>query len=322
MKTKEEFESSTQMAAHKIERAREEMGKVIIGQKVLIDRLLMALFAGGHVLLEGVPGLAKTLAVTTLAKVVDVDFKRIQFTPDLLPSDLTGSSIYSSKDEVFRVEKGPIFTNILLGDEINRAPPKVQSALLEVMEERQVTISGQTFHVEEPFIVIATQNPIEHEGTYPLPEAQSDRFMMKVKVDYPSIEEEKEIAKRVVKVGKYPHVEKVLHKNDIIQMRSLVEKVYIDESITDYILKVVFATRDPNERLIELGASPRATLYLTIAAKALAFINGRTFVTPQDIKNVGFDVLRHRVRPSYEALASDHTAESLITKIFNLVPVP
>ncbi len=315
-------------ASKELQRARDEIAKVIVGQKKLIDRLLMALLTKGHILLEGVPGLAKTLSVTTLAKVVDCHFKRIQFTPDLLPADLMGTSIYSAKQEVFKVQKGPIFTNILLADEINRAPPKVQSALLEIMEERQVTIGGETFKVEEPFLVLATQNPIEHEGTYPLPEAQSDRFMLKVKVDYPSMEEEKEIARRIVSLGKYPSAQKVLSISEILSFREWVEKIYIDDTVLEYILKIVFATRNPKELrvdlegMIELGASPRATIFLTIAAKAHAFLNGRSFVTPHDVKSIGHDVLRHRIRCSYEAIANEVTAEAMIDKIFATIPVP
>lgn len=308
--------------------AREEIGKVIVGQTQMIDRLFIALLADGHILLEGLPGLAKTLAVTTLAKIIQCDFKRIQFTPDLLPADLIGTSIYNPKEGSFSISKGPIFTQILLADEINRAPAKVQSALLEVMQERQVTIAGTTFPVGKPYLVLATQNPIEHEGTYPLPEAQTDRFMMKVKIDYPSEKEEKEILLRMGHLGKLPEVRPIFTAQDILKAREKVNSIYIDDKIIDYILNVIFATRTPEKFNINIkdlliyGASPRATIALKLAAKANAFLEGRDFVTPYDVKQVGHDVLRHRLRRTYEAEAEDISADDIIDKIFSALPVP
>jgi len=310
------------------EDVRVEMGKVIVGQKKLIDRLLVALLIEGHILLEGVPGLAKTLAINTLAQVIDCDFKRIQFTPDLLPADLTGTSIYNPKDGTFSVKKGPVFTNIVLSDEINRAPPKVQSALLEVMQEGQVTIGDSTFKVGDPFMVLATQNPIEQEGTYPLPEAQTDRFMMKVNVGYPTREEEREIIRRMSCKSQIPSVKPVINLEQILAAKKIVEEIYVDEKITDYILDIVFASREPKkynidiEGLLEFGASPRASLVLTAAAKAHAFLNGRSYVTPHDVKTLGRDVLRHRLRLSYEAEAEGYTADDIIDKIFDSLLVP
>ena len=297
--------------------ARDEIGKVLVGQNYLVDRLLIALLSGGHILLEGLPGLAKTLAVTTLAKIVGCDFKRIQFTPDLLPGDLIGTTVYNPKEGTFSVKKGPIFTNIVLGDEINRAPAKVQSALLEVMAERQVTIQSETFSIPYPFLVLATQNPIEQEGTYPLPEAQTDRFMLKVKMEYPSREEEKEIIKRMAHFREGQEVQQCLTIDQIIKARDIIDDIYIDDKVIDYILDIVNATRNPQdykmklEGLIEYGASPRATIALTLAAKAHAFLAGRGFVTPHDVKSIGYDVLRHRLRLSYEAEAEDITAAVL-----------
>ena len=307
---------------------KEEMSRVIVGQHDLLNRLMIALLADGHILLEGLPGLAKTLAVTTLAKVIDCDYKRIQFTPDLLPADLIGTSIYNPKDGTFSVKQGPVFTNIVLGDEINRAPAKVQSALLEVMQERQVTIGGETFKTGTPFLVLATQNPIEQEGTYPLPEAQTDRFMMKVKIDYPNREEEKEILKRMAHFDGKPTVSKVMDGEAILKAREVVDQIYIDEKVTDYLLNVVFATRDPKsykvdiEGLIDVGASPRASLALTVCAKAHAFLDGRGFVTPHDIKSIGHDVLRHRILLSYEAEAESLTTDDVIDRIFETLLVP
>lgn len=308
--------------------ARDEVGKIIVGQKEMVDRLLIGLLADGHILLEGLPGLAKTLAVNTLAKVISCDFKRIQFTPDLLPADLIGTSVYNPKDGTFTVKKGPIFTNILLADEINRAPAKVQSALLEVMQERQVTISGETFKTGKPYLVLATQNPIEHEGTYPLPEAQTDRFMLKVRVGYPSMEEEKEVMRRMATLGGLPEVRQVLTAEEILAARKVVNDIYIDDKIIDYILNIVFATRNPKqfgvdiEGLLLYGASPRASMALKIASKANAFINGRAYVTPYDVKSIAYDVLRHRLRRSYEAEAEDVTPEEIIDRILNTIIVP
>ncbi|MEK7699089.1 MAG: AAA family ATPase, partial [Planctomycetota bacterium] len=302
--------------------------KVIVGQKYLIERLLIGILANGHVLLEGVPGLAKTLSITTLAKVMKASFQRIQFTPDLLPADLIGTLIYNPKNGEFTVRKGPIFTNIVLADEINRAPAKVQSALLEAMQERQVTIGDQTFKLEEPFLVLATQNPIEHEGTYPLPEAQVDRFMFKLNVTYPDKKEEREILDRMALTKNDIQVNPVITPKDILRLRSVVDEIYIDDKIKNYIIDIVFASRDPKaynlklEEFIEYGASPRATIYLALAAKAHAFIKGRGFVTPQDVKSIGMDVLRHRVIITYEAEAEEMTAEDVVQKIFDTVEVP
>lgn len=305
-----------------------EIGKVIVGQKYLIERLLIGILANGHVLLEGVPGLAKTLSITTLAKVMKASFQRIQFTPDLLPADLIGTLIYNPKNGEFTVRKGPIFTNIVLADEINRAPAKVQSALLEAMQDRQVTIGDQTFKLEEPFLVLATQNPIEHEGTYPLPEAQVDRFMFKLNVTYPDKKEEREILDRMALTKNDIQVNPVITPKDILRLRSVVDEIYIDDKIKNYIIDIVFASRDPKaynlklEEFIEYGASPRATIYLALAAKAHAFIKGRGFVTPQDVKSIGMDVLRHRVIITYEAEAEEITAEDVVQKIFDTVEVP
>jgi len=305
-----------------------EIGKVIVGQKYMIERLLLGMLTRGHVLLEGVPGLAKTLAVNTLARIMDTGFKRIQFTPDLLPADLVGTMIYNQKDGTFVPKKGPIFSNIILADEINRAPSKVQSALLEVMQERQVTLGDTTYKVDEPFLVLATQNPIEQEGTYPLPEAQVDRFMLKLRIGYPTQEEERLIVDRMAVQSDLP-VNKVITPKEILEARKLVETVYIDEKIKDYIVKIVFATRDPVaaglkdlKGLIEYGASPRASIYLTQAAKAHAFIRRRGYVTPEDVKSMGADVLRHRVILTYEAEAEELTPEAVVKKVFDAVEVP
>lgn len=315
-------------ASTKFKEARNEIGKVIVGQKEMVDALLMALLADGHILLEGLPGLAKTLAVTTLAKVVQCDFKRIQFTPDLLPADLIGTTIYNPKEGTFSVNKGPIFTNILVADEINRAPAKVQSALLEVMQERQVTISGQKFLTGNPYLVLATQNPIEQEGTYPLPEAQTDRFMFKVKIDYPSREEEKEILDRMGTLGPKPEPKAVLNADQILKAREVVNQIYIDEKIVNYILDIIFATRKPQDYgvnikgLLQFGASPRASIAFKIASKAHAFLEGRAFVTPHDITSVAKDILRHRLRRTYEAEAEDISTEEIINRILKKVTPP
>jgi len=305
-----------------------EAAKVIVGQKYMMERLLIGILTKGHVLVEGVPGLAKTLAVNTLAKIIDTGFKRIQFTPDLLPADLVGTMIYSQKDGNFYPKKGPIFSNIILADEINRAPSKVQSALLEVMQERQVTIGDTTFPVEEPFLVLATQNPIEQEGTYPLPEAQVDRFMMKLVITYPSKEEERVIVDRM-SIQTDLHVGKVVTPKDILSARKMVESVYIDDKIKDYIVNIVLATRNPGEAgikelqgLIAYGASPRASIYLTQAAKAHAFVKRRGYVTPEDVKSVGFDILRHRIILTYEAEAEEMNTDQVIKKVFDTVEVP
>ncbi len=304
-----------------------EMRKVMVGQRALLDRLLLGVLCDGHVLLEGVPGLAKTLAVRTFAAAIDARFQRIQFTPDLLPADLVGTLIYNQKDGVFTARKGPLFANVILADEINRAPAKVQSALLEAMQERQVTIGETTFPLPDPFLVLATQNPIEQEGTYPLPEAQVDRFMLKVRVDYPSREEEKEILERMT-APSIPEVERVITPAAIAKARRAAAEVYVDERIKDYVVALVHATRRPAEHgldlggLIQYGASPRATIFLTMAARAHAFLRGRGYVTPEDVKAVGPDVLRHRVILTYEAEAQEVTPEDVVQRLFDGVEVP
>jgi MoxR-like ATPase len=305
-----------------------EIGKVIVGQQYLVDRLLMALLADGHILIEGVPGLAKTLSVRTLSQAISAQFQRIQFTPDLLPADVVGTLVYNPKDGNFTTKKGPIFTNIILADEINRAPSKVQSALLEAMQERQVTIGNETFLLPVPFLVLATQNPIEQEGTYPLPEAQVDRFMLKLVVNYPSKKEEKEILERMAS-GKTIKVDPILDIPRILALRKLMHEIYIDEKVKDYVLDLVFATRNPQDYklpdlkpLISYGASPRASIMLTLAGKAHAFLQGRGYVTPDDIKQIGTDVLRHRVLVTYEAEAEDITSDDIVKKIFDQVEVP
>lgn len=305
-----------------------EIRKVIVGQQYLIERLIIGMLANGHVLLEGVPGLAKTMSVTTLAKAIKAKYQRIQFTPDLLPADLIGTQIYNPRNGDFTVKKGPIFTNIILADEINRAPAKVQSALLESMQERQVTIGEETFKLDELFLVLATQNPIEQEGTYPLPEAQVDRFMFKLNISYPTKQEERQIMDRMATTKTNTDVVPVISPDDILRMRSLVDDIYIDEKIKDYIVNIVFASRDPRayklelDEFIEYGASPRATIYLTIAAKAHAFLQGRGYVTPQDVKSIGMDVLRHRIIITYEAEAEEKTSEDIIRQIFDHIEVP
>ncbi|MBI5124041.1 MAG: AAA family ATPase [Candidatus Omnitrophica bacterium] len=312
-----------------VQKLMNEMEKVIVGQRYLLERLLVGLLANGHILIEGVPGLAKTLSVKVLAQSIKTKFQRIQFTPDLLPADLIGTLIYNPKDGAFTTKKGPIFANIILADEINRAPAKVQSALLEAMQEKQVTIGENTFKLEEPFLVLATQNPIEHEGTYPLPEAQVDRFMLKLKVVYPNKEEEYKIMKRMAMTDKKIGVSSVVGPDDILKARKVVDDIYIDERIEKYIVDIVFATRDPNAYklkdlvgLIQYGASPRASIYLSVAAKAYAFLQGRGYVVPQDIKTIGLDILRHRIIVSYEAEAEDKTSEDIIKRIFEEVRVP
>ncbi len=306
-----------------------EIEKVIVGQKYLIERLLIGLLANGHILIEGVPGLAKTMSVRVLARAINTKFQRIQFTPDLLPADLIGTLVYSPKDGSFSTKKGPIFANIILADEINRAPAKVQSDLLESMQERQVTIGDNTFKLDDPFLVMATQNPIEQEGTYPLPEAQVDRFMLKLKIDYPNREEEQKILDRMAVTNKKLDVSPVVKPEDILKARKVIDEIYIDEKIKKYIIDVVFATRDPKgykldelTNLIQYGASPRASIYLTVAAKAHAFIQGRGYVTPHDVKSIGMDVLRHRVIISYEAEAEDKASEDIVKRIFDEIEVP
>ena len=304
------------------------MDQTIVGQRHLVESLLIGLLSDGHVLLEGVPGLAKTLAIKTLAQLIDAKFSRIQFTPDLLPADVTGTMIYSQKDEKFMVEQGPVFANFVLADEINRAPAKVQSALLEAMQEREVTIGKQTFQLPSPFLVLATQNPIEQEGTYPLPEAQVDRFMLKVVIDYPKLEEEKRIIRQNI-TGEQKAVRPVLTTQEVIEARGVVRQVYIDEKIEQYIADIVFATRYPDKYglkeikdYIEFGGSPRASINLALAARAYAFIKRRGYVIPEDVRAVAHDVLRHRIGLTYEAEANNVTAEEIISKILNKVEVP
>jgi MoxR-like ATPase len=305
-----------------IDALKAEIGKVIIGQDYIVDRILVGILTGGHILLEGVPGLAKSLTASTIARAVGVDYKRIQFTPDLLPADIIGTEIYKQNTGEFVIKKGPIFANLILADEINRAPAKVQSALLEAMQEGQVTIGEETYELEKPFIVIATQNPLEQQGTYPLPEAQQDRFMLKLKVGYPMPEEEKRIIKRFTGgVKDEPEVRPVLSRNDIFEMKKKVDSVYVDESIENYVLDIVLQTR-ANSRFISCGASPRASISLIKAAKGMAFLNGRDYVTPDDIKSMVFHVLRHRIILSYEAEAEDITVEKLISKIMEKVNLP
>ena len=305
-----------------------EMSKVIVGQKNMVERLIIALLADGHILLEGVPGLAKTQAITALAKTINAKFSRIQFTPDLLPADVTGTMIYSQRDEAFTVKKGPVFSNFVLADEINRAPAKVQSALLEAMQERQVTIGEETYRLEEPFLVLATQNPIEQEGTYPLPEAQMDRFMMKVVINYPNREEEKEILRTQI-AAKKTTITPIVSVKDIIRAREIVKEVYLDTKIENYITDIVFATRYPEEyglgklkSLINYGASPRATINLALASRALAFVRRRGYVIPEDVRSICLDVMRHRVGLTYEAEAENIKSEDIVTEIINRIDVP
>jgi MoxR-like ATPase len=323
----EAVRKNVERQAQFVNRLRKEISQVIVGQQYMIDRLLTGMLANGHVLIEGVPGLAKTTAVNTLAKAMACTFKRIQFTPDLLPADLIGTLVYNPKTGEFTTKKGPLFGNIILADEINRAPAKVQSALLEAMQERQVTIGDHTFRLEEPFMVLATQNPIEQEGTYPLPEAQVDRFMLKLKVTYPSRTEEREIMDRVDMLHE-PVVSPVVTKHEILEAREVVNQIYVDDKAKNYIVDIVQATRNPEAfglkigHLIEYGASPRATIYLQQAARALAFLQGEGNVFPNDIKQVAMDVLRHRVKETYEAEAENISSEDIIRKVLDTVPVP
>ena len=311
-----------------VDRLTSEVGRVIVGQRAMIERVLIGLLTGGHVLLEGVPGLAKTLTVRTIADALEMSFGRVQFTPDLLPADLIGTMIYRPQTGEFQAKVGPIFRNLVLADEVNRAPAKVQSALLEAMQERQVTIGDQTFPLDAPFLVLATQNPIEQEGTYPLPEAQVDRFMLKLKVGYPTRDDERQIMDRMA-VGEAPRAQPVIGREDLEKARQVVEQVYVDDKIKDYILAVVFATREPRESglpeledLIEYGASPRATICLHQAAQAHAFLRHRGYVTPEDIKSIGPDVMRHRIILTYEAEAEEITPDDVIRKVFEVVEVP
>ncbi len=324
----EEVTRRVQEAGSLVRAIRAEMAKALVGQKDLVDRLLIGLFTKGHVLIEGVPGLAKTTAVKGLASTIHAEFKRIQFTPDLLPADILGTEIYQPKTSEFVVKKGPLFNNIILADEINRAPSKVQSALLEAMQERQITIGSQTFPLPEPFLVLATQNPIEQEGTYPLPEAQVDRFMLKLRLTYPSLDEERQIAQRFGAAPPEPP-QAVLSPADLDAVASLVDSIMLDDKLLDYILTLIFATREPQRfglddaaGYIEFGASPRATIFLSQAARAYALLQGRGYVTPQDIKTIAPDVLRHRILLTYEAEAEDVSPEDVISAIFDAVEVP
>jgi MoxR-like ATPase len=325
----------TREAAQRVERAGETLGRVrdevaraIVGQRAMVDRLLVGLLAGGHVLLEGVPGLAKTLAVRSLADALGLTFRRIQFTPDLLPADLTGTLIYNPRDGSFTPKRGPVFAHLVLADEINRAPAKVQSALLEAMQEKQVTIGGETFYLGEPFLVLATQNPIEHEGTYPLPEAQLDRFMLKVRVGYPTRDEEREIVDRMAS-GRPIEIHRVADANDILAARAAIAELFIDQKVVDYVVDVVRATREPSgvglpelRSHIAFGASPRASIFLVQAARAHAYLRGRSYVVPEDVKAMAYDVLRHRVLLTFEAEAEDMDAERVIGRILEAVTVP
>jgi MoxR-like ATPase len=305
-----------------------ELSKVIVGQQYLVERLVIGLLANGHVLLEGVPGLAKTTAVKALANAMHVKFARLQFTPDMLPADVIGTQVYNPQSGNFSTRKGPVFANLVLADEINRAPAKVQSALLEAMQEKQVTIGDQSYRLDEPFLVLATQNPIEQEGTYPLPEAQVDRFMLKLKIGYPTRAEERQILELMARTTTPPHTEAVVDAQQILKAREVINDIYVDDKVKDYIVDLVCATRDPDhykiavKEFIQLGASPRATIALTLAAKAYAFLKGRGYVTPQDVKSIGMDVLRHRVAITYEAEAEEKTSETVIQKIFDELPVP
>ncbi len=305
-----------------------EINRVVVGQKYLVERLVIGLLANGHVLLEGVPGLAKTLSVKTLANSLNVRFSRLQFTPDMLPADVIGTQIFNPQSGAFTTRKGPVFANIVLADEINRAPAKVQSALLEAMQERQVTIGDKTYPLEEPFLVLATQNPIEQEGTYPLPEAQVDRFMLKLKVGYPSRDEERQILDLMARTSGLPSAQAVVSPKQILDARQVINDIYIDDKVKDYIVDLVCATREPKnykinlEGMIQLGASPRATIALTLSAKAHAFLKGRGYVTPQDVKSIAMDVLRHRVTVTYEAEAEDKTSEIIVQKLLDELPVP
>lgn len=324
----QELTAQIESASEPFRRLVDEVGKVIVGQEQLVSRMLLGLLANGHLLIEGVPGLAKTTAVASLAKAISTDFQRLQFTPDLLPADLIGTLVYRPQDQEFTVQKGPIFSNLVLADEINRAPAKVQSALLEAMQERQVTIGGETFPLDDPFLVMATQNPVEQEGTYPLPEAQMDRFMFKVLVDYPNRDEELEILDRMSTTKQTHEVSAVMTPGEIIKARDLVDGIYVDQKVREYIVDLVMATRNPAKyglplkTLIQYGGSPRATINLTLASRANAFLNGRGYVVPQDVKDIAMDVLRHRVIITYEAEAEEKTSEHIVSQILLKIPVP
>ena len=312
-----------------VPKLKESISQIIVGQNELIDKILIGMLANGHILLEGVPGLAKTLTVNTLAKSINTSFQRIQFTPDMLPADLIGTLIFNQKTSGFETRKGPIFSNIVLADEINRAPSKVQSALLEAMQERQVTIGEDTYVLESPFLVLATQNPIEQEGTYPLPEAQVDRFMMKLKVDYPKKDEERQILRLSATTDKIKQKKSTITAASILRAQKSINEIYVDEKVEDYVLNLVFATRDPKRyklndmvQLIQHGASPRASINLILASKARAFLEGRGYVTPEDVRYIGKDILRHRVIPSYEAEAEELTSEDIIQRLFDSIEIP
>lgn len=325
----EALQQKIDAASQFVPKIHKELDKVIVGQRYMIDRLLIGLLSDGHVLLEGVPGLAKTLTVSSLAKVITTKFQRIQFTPDLLPADLVGTLIYNQREGEFTIKKGPIFANIILADEINRSPAKVQSALLECMQEHQVTIGEETFKLEDPFLVLATQNPVEQEGTYPLPEAQVDRFMLKIKIGYPTEAEELEIMRKNARTGEKVNLKPVVTPKEIMNARKVINEIYMDEKVEQYIIDLIFATRNPSKYglsdltdLISYGASPRASINLNLAARAHAFMEQRAYVTPEDVREIAMDVLRHRVIPTYEAEAEDITSEDLVEKIMNTVPVP
>lgn len=328
MPSTQELTQQVQEYSHWIAPLQEQIGKVVVGQKYLVDGLLTGLLTNGHVLLEGVPGLAKTLTVKTLAQCIHTGFQRIQFTPDLLPADLIGTLIYNPRTGDFTTKQGPLFSNLILADEINRAPAKVQSALLEAMQERQVTLGEKTYPLPDPFLVLATQNPLEQEGTYQLPEAQLDRFMLKLRVGYPTKAEERRILDLMATSTPDLEVQPVIEPTDILKARALVNQIYVDDRVKDYIVDVVFASRDPGayqldlDGMIRYGASPRATIALTLAARARAFLSGRGYVTPQDVKSIGMDVLRHRIIVSYEAEAEEMTSETIISRIFAGLPVP
>ncbi|MGP0629531.1 AAA family ATPase [Nitrospina sp. 32_T5] len=325
----QEITDRVKQASHFVPAIVAEMERVMVGQRYLIERLVLGLLTNEHILVEGVPGLAKTTAVKTLAQTIEASYKRIQFTPDLLPADLIGTQIYQPKTGEFVIKKGPLFANIILADEINRAPAKVQSALLEAMEERQITIGGETFPLEQPFLVMATQNPIEQEGTYPLPEAQVDRFLFKLKIGYPSKDEEKRILQRMATTNSHIEIKPVIHPKDILAARAVFDEIYIDDNLQDYIVNLVNATRFPGEyrlenlaSMIDYGASPRASIFLNRVAKAYAFMQGRGFVVPHDIKTIGLDILRHRIILTYEAEAENITSDDVLKKIFDTVEVP
>jgi MoxR-like ATPase len=324
-----ELEERIRIESEKIKEVKAEIARSVIGQEYMVERMVIGLLTGGHILLEGLPGLAKTLSVNSLAETINAQFCRIQFTPDMLPADLIGTNVFNPKEGTFSPKKGPIFANIILADEINRAPAKVQSALLEVMQEKQVSLAGKTYPLDRPFLVLATQNPIEQEGTYPLPEAQIDRFMMKLKVSYPTKSEEREILNQVTSFDRKVSLKQVLTPEDILSMRSMIEDVYVDGKIKDYIVSLVDASRNPGDYnlsdlkpLIEIGASPRATITLAIAARAYAFLQGKGFVSPQDIKVIAPDVLRHRIMISYEAEAEEKSSDDIVQTLLSEIPVP